>query len=92
MLVFTRYKPNTHDLAVLKKLANSVDSRLLPILPLDNFENKQLFKLLRKAYVDARYKPNYLITKDELSQLYNQVEELKKIGELICQEKINSFI
>lgn len=92
LLVFTRYKPNTHDLAVLKKLVNSVDSRLSHILPLDNSENKRLFKLLRKAYIDARYKPNYIITNDELSQLYQQVNELKKMGELICHEKINSFI
>lgn len=92
LLVFTHYKPNTHDLVILRKLANSVDSRLLHILPLDNSENKHLFKLLRKAYVDARYKPSYIISKDELSQLYKQVDELKKSGELICHEKINSFV
>ncbi len=91
LLVFTRYKPNTHDLAILKKLANSVDSRLLNLLPLDNLDNKRLFKLLRKAYVDARYKPSYVITKEELLQLYKQVKELKRIGELICYEKINYF-
>lgn len=92
LLVFTRYKPNTHDLSLLRKLANSVDSRLTPIFPLDNAENKRLFKLLRKAYVDARYKPSYLITQAELLQLSKQVEELKKVGELICHERINSFI
>lgn len=91
LLVFTRYKPNTHDLAILRKLANSVDSRLLQVFPLDNLEHKKLFKLLRKAYVDARYKPSYTITKDELSLLYKQIEELKKIGELICNEKMESF-
>lgn len=91
LLVFTRYKPNTHDLAILRKLANSVDGRLIQIFQLDNTESKRLFKLLRKAYVDARYKPNYVITNDELLRLYNQVEKLKKMGELICHEKINSF-
>ena len=91
LLVFTRYKPNTHDLAVLRKLANSTDSRLLHALPLDGSENKHLFKLLRKAYVDARYKPSYIITSDELLSLYKQVDELKTTGELICCEKINSF-
>lgn len=91
LLVFTRYKPNTHDLAILRKLSNSVDNRLNRILPLDTPENRQLFKLLRKAYVDARYKPSYVITHDELLQLSKQVEELRKIGELICHEKIESF-
>ncbi|HVV67834.1 MAG TPA: HEPN domain-containing protein [Gammaproteobacteria bacterium] len=92
LLVFTRYKPNTHDLAILRKLANSVDYRLTHIFQLDNTESKRLFKLLKKAYVEARYKPNYLITHEELVQLYQQVEELKKLGELICQEKIDSFV
>ncbi|MFT3741665.1 MAG: HEPN domain-containing protein [Gammaproteobacteria bacterium] len=91
LLVFTRYKPNTHDLGILRKLTNSVDDRLLRVFPLDNPESKHLFKLLRKAYVDARYKPSYVITDSELSQLYRQVDELKKIGELICHEKINRF-
>ena len=85
--MFTRYKPNTHDLYVLRKLTNSVDCRLIQVFPLDNADNKRLFKLLKKAYVEARYKPNYMITHDELTQLYQQVEELKKIGDLICQEK-----
>ncbi len=91
LLVFTRYKPNTHDLAILRKLANSVDSRLLHVFPLDDLENKRLFKLLRKAYVDARYKPSYTITAEELQQLLNQVEELKEVGKNICIEKINSY-
>lgn len=91
LLVFTRYKPNTHDLAILRKLANSVDNRLREVFVLDRPENKQLFKLLRKAYVDARYKPNYRITEAELTLLYHQVTELKNIGELICRQKIDSF-
>jgi len=91
LLVFTRYKPNTHDLWVLRKLSNTVDSRLVRAFSLDDLENHRLFKLLRKAYVDARYKRSYKITKDELQQLNKQVEELKKIGKIICVEKMNSF-
>ena len=43
------------DLAILRKLANSVDERLIRVFPLDSFDNKRLFKLLRKAYFDARH-------------------------------------
>lgn len=76
---------------MLRKLTNSVDCRLIQIFSLDNSDNKRLFKLLKKAYVEARYNPNYKITHDELLQLYQKVEELKKVDELICQEKIGSF-
>lgn len=51
LLVFTRYKPNTHDLSALRKLANSVDARLIRAFHLDNPESRRLFKLLRKAYL-----------------------------------------
>jgi predicted nucleotidyltransferase/HEPN domain-containing protein len=91
LLVFTRYKPNSHDLEILRKLANSVDTRLIPIFPLDTPENKGLFKLLKKAYVDARYKQSYTITHDELSVLANRVEKLREIGQLICTEAMNQF-
>jgi len=91
LLVFTRYKPNTHDLAILRRLTNSVDSRLVKIFPLDDLENKRLFKLLRKAYVDARYKRSYEITKNELDQLSQRIDELYNLGKSLCQEKINGF-
>jgi len=89
LLVFTNYKPNTHDLATLRKLVNSIDARLIKIFPLDDAESKRLFKLLKKAYVDARYKRSYVITEDDLLQLSKQVEELKKLGTQLCLEKIN---
>lgn len=92
LLVLTYYKPNTHDLYILRKLVNSVDSRLGRIFPLETPEDKRLFKLLKKAYVDARYKPSYVVTHEELIQLSSRVEALKDLGEMICQEKIASFI
>ena len=91
LLVFTRYKPNTHDLIILRKLVNSIDNRLVKIFPFDTPENQRLFKILRKAYIDARYKQNYSITKEELKQLAQQVKELEEIGKLLCSEKIDSF-
>ncbi len=91
LLVFTRYKPNTHDLYVLRKFVNSVDNRLLYLFPFYTIEERNLFKLLKKAYVDARYKPSYVITQEELTKLSCSVEELKHVGELICREKIASF-
>ncbi|MEM9103605.1 MAG: HEPN domain-containing protein [Pseudomonadota bacterium] len=92
LLVFTHYKPNTHDLAILRKLTNSLSNDLLDIFPLAGSENIHLFKLLRKAYVDARYKPTYKITKEELQQLIEKVDTLNEIGRRICLQKIDSFI
>ena len=78
LLVFTHYKPNTHNLAILRKLTNSLDNRFTTVFRLDSPENERPFELLRKGYIEARYNPNYKITKDELMQLTKKVEELKK--------------
>ena len=91
LLVFTRYKPNTHDLAILRKLSYSLNNGLLSVFPLDTPENLRLFKLLRKAYVDARYKPSYKITQDELSQLIEYISALREIAQRIYINKIESF-
>lgn len=91
LLVFTRYKPKSHDLLILRKFANTIDQELAMVFPLDTPENKHLFKLLRNAYVDARYKPSYVITEEELSKLGDQVNHLKSLCEKLCHEKIVSF-
>jgi len=91
LLVFTHYKPKTHDMEILRKLTYSVSNELLPVFPLDTPENRHLFKLLRKAYIEARYKRNYSITKDELTQLIKHVADLREVGQRICIEKIASF-
>ena len=92
LLVFTRYKPATTDIDMLRKLINSLDERFVGIFPMSTSEDRQLFKLLRKAYVDARYNRNYKITHDELQQLANYVTELIQITETACREKIESFV
>ena len=91
LLVFTRYKPNTHKLELLRKLANALDKRLIKVFSLANQEEIDRFTLLCNAYVDARYNKNYIITKDELIWLREKVQELTKLTETLCQEKINSF-
>lgn len=56
LLVFTRYKPNTHDLRILRRVVNTLDQRLIKVFPLNDSVERYRFMLLRNAYVDARYK------------------------------------
>ena len=92
LLVFTRYKPSTHDLAKLGQRVASVESQFLSIFPQGTEKEKNCFKLLRKAYVDARYKPSYKITPQELEWLSERVQKLQTLIEKLCKEKIASFI
>jgi HEPN domain-containing protein/predicted nucleotidyltransferase len=91
LLVFTRYKPSTHDLEKLSQRVASVEPRFLKIFPHGTEEEKYRFKLLRKAYVDARYKPGYKITQQELEWLAERVQHLQALTERLCKEKIESF-
>ena len=92
LLVFSRYKPSTHDLRELRRLVNSQAPVCLKIFPCESTEEKRLFDLLRKAYVDARYDKNYTITRDDLTQLQAKIDQLKVLTEQLCQEKIASFV
>jgi hypothetical protein len=49
------------------------------------------FSQLRRAYVDARYKADYKIGKEDLQYLSRRVELLRDMTEKYCKEKISSF-
>ncbi len=49
------------------------------------------FKLLKKAYIDARYKKDYKITKKQLEYLAKCVRKLQRLTKKICSEKIELF-
>jgi predicted nucleotidyltransferase/HEPN domain-containing protein len=92
LLVFTHYKPKTHDLRILRRLTNVSDQRLIKIFPQSTSEERSRFTLLRNAYVDARYKKSYTITEEELTWLAERVSTLVQLTETLCQEKINGFL
>lgn len=92
MLVFTNYKPKTHDIEKLGRKAASFDPRFLKVFPRATKPEEKAFKLLKKAYIDARYKESYRITKKQLEYLAERVKVLQKLTKKICGEKINSFV
>lgn len=88
LLVFTDYRPKDHNLETLSIKAEMCDKRF-GVFPKETEEDKRLFELLKKAYIDARYKMDeYTVTKCELEKLSSYVLELKNKTEEICKEKI----
>ena len=91
LLVYTDYRPKEHNLERLNLRVKNCDPRFA-VFPQDTDEEKRLFELLRKAYVDARYKmEEYSITKAELDYLAEKVERLKGLVEKFCGEKIEGI-
>ena len=91
LLVFTDYRPKDHNLETLGIKAEMCDKRFA-VFPQNTDEEKRLFELLKKAYIDARYKMDeYGITKEELQYLSDHVSDLKRLTAEICQEKITKI-
>jgi len=90
-LVFTGYKPKTHDIEVLGRLAKALDMEFGKVFPRATIEERRRFTLLRKAYVEARYNMDYNIGKADLDYLSERVQLLKSLTEQICKRKIESF-
>ena len=88
LLVFTDYKPRGHNLKRLSKQATSINQRFQKVFPARNRNEKELFQLLKKAYIDARYKKEYTITAEELKYLAERVQLLRALTDKLCQEEI----
>ncbi len=88
LLVRTGYKPKTHDLEELLYRSLKLDARFKTVFPRRNEEEKRLFNLLKKAYIDSRYKMDYEVKKEELEYLGRQVERLKGVVREVCLEVI----
>ncbi|MCG8340644.1 MAG: HEPN domain-containing protein, partial [Cytophagales bacterium] len=91
LLVFTDYRPKTHDIKKLGNLASKIKAEMATALPHSTEEEKRLFKLLRKAYVSARYDKNYVITQEELEYLAGRVKVLEALTKELCEAEITKY-
>jgi HEPN domain-containing protein/predicted nucleotidyltransferase len=91
-LVFVNYRFRTHDIEKLGRKAARYDAEFAAAFPLDTDEQKEAFNLLKKAYVDARYKDSYEITKEQLEYLAERVKVLQELTKKTCGAKIESFV
>jgi predicted nucleotidyltransferase/HEPN domain-containing protein len=91
ILVFTGYKQRTHDIELLGVQAGEQHALMVDLLPKTEPDDKHLFDLLKKAYIDARYSMSYRITADELVELQKRVLLLADRVRAACLEKIATF-
>lgn len=88
LLVVTAYKPKSHNIEDLGKRAADLHVELRRVFPRGTPEEDRLFKLLKHAYVDARYNSKYVITAEELTTIAGWVRELRDRVERVCRERI----
>ena len=90
MLVFSGYKIKLHDIRKLGSLAGNYNAELWQVFPHSSVDQRQAFKLLEKAYIEARYSKEYRISREQLTFLIERVNKLQNLTERICLEYINA--
>lgn len=90
-LAFTLKNNKQHNLSKLSGSTKRYSDNLTTVFPQDTSEEKRLFTLLKSAYVDARYNPHFVVTKEDISALIPKVELLRDITETICVERIKNY-
>ena len=88
LLVFLAYRPKEHNIEKLGVKCSKLHEAMGGIFPMDTPEAEERFKLLKAAYVDARYSMKYRITREDLDILASHVRELRARTERICREHI----
>ncbi len=89
LLVLTLYSPKLHRITVLRSQAENLDPRLQGVWPSDSRLHRQAFDRLRRAYVEARYSAEYVITDEELAWLTERVTLLQEAVVAVCEERLN---
>lgn len=91
-LVYVLYGYKEHDLEFLIEKCKPYTLDLAKVFPRDTDEEERLFKLLQRAYIEARYnKKNFAVTKADIDALIPKVELLRDIVEKVCKEQISYY-
>lgn len=90
-LTYTLRNNKQHNLSKLSSSVRGYSEDLKMVFPQDTLEEKRLFTLLKAAYVDARYNPYFVVTKEDINQLTPKVELLRDITKRICESKIKEY-
>ncbi len=87
-MVFILYGHKSHDLSELMNAAKKHTTDIFKAFPRDTEEEKRLFDLLQRAYIELRYNPDFEITKEDIDALIPKIEQLRDIVEKVCCERI----
>ncbi|WP_299472902.1 HEPN domain-containing protein [uncultured Paracoccus sp.] len=88
LLVVTLYSPKSHRLTFLRSHAERTDPRLIEAWPRDTRFARRCFATIDRAYIGARYSPEYVITGEELAWLVERVKILLSIAATISAEHL----
>src|SRR3569623_549720 len=86
LLVRSLYFPRSLNVKFLRSLSEAKEPRLIAAWPREERADRSRFELLKRAYVKARYSPNYDVNMDDLNWLIDGVHRLRTIVEEVSEE------
>ncbi len=90
-LVYTQQNSKQHNLSKLLNSVKKYSDEFIKVFPQDTPEEKRLFELIKAAYVNGRYDPDFVVTREDIDALIPKVELLRNITKRICEEKIGEY-
>lgn len=90
-LVFTLENSKQHNLSKLLASVRKYSGEFEKIFPRKTEEEKRLFTLLKSAYVEARYNPDFMVMKEDINVLIPMVEKLFELVKRICEQRIKEY-
>ena len=90
-MTFNLLNIKQQNLSKLSSATKRYSEDLATVFPQDTLEEKRLFTLLKSAYVEARYNPYFVVTKEDIDALVPKVELLRDITKQICTAKIKEY-
>jgi len=93
LLVFTGKKPKLHNLLKYRNAVKGFSKELDAIFPFptkDKYEYN-LFDLLKRAYIGAKYKKDYEIRIEEVLAINTRIKAMMEITENLCLKRIESY-
>jgi HEPN domain-containing protein/predicted nucleotidyltransferase len=80
-----------HNLDKLLSFLKKYSSDLVKVFPCDTEKEERIFKLIRAAYVEARYNPAFQVTASDVETLIARTGSLGGIARRICEERIEQY-
>lgn len=91
-LTYTLYSGKQHN---LERLLDAVKGYSLEgfskIFPRQTAEDERLFQLVKAAYVEARYNPEFVVTKADIDALTPSVELFFDLTKQLCEQRIREY-
>ena len=90
-LTFTLKSTKQHNLYKLLAVVKKYSDQFYQIFPQETKEEKRLFKLIKDAYVEARYNSGFVVTKEDIDAFIPLADRLFKLVKELCEQRIKEY-